>query len=151
MTPNDRPRLSGSELIAFGKRTVTSKLEEIGCDVTAPANPRDGKLSVRTTSGRSLEVFVSTQRVGGYAFWTKRRLQPARHRFAAVVLVDARSGPELYLVPSIECVDASPPPTNRDYEGKASEPEYGVELGASSLSPLRRFAWNDRVARQHFS
>jgi hypothetical protein len=151
MPPAYRSRLTGSELIAFGKRTVTSRLQGIGCDVTAPANRRDGKLSVRTESGRGLEVFVSTQRVGGYAFWTKRRLQPARGRFAAVVLLDAGPDTELYLVPSTEWLDASAPLTDRDYAGQASEPEYGIELGASSLLSLRRFAWNDRVAREHFS
>lgn len=97
-----------------------------------------------------LEVFVSTQRVGGYAFWTKRRLQPARDRFAAVVLIDDRIEPELYLVPSVEWDTASPPLTDRDYVGQASEPEFGIELGDSSLSSLRRYAWSDRATGDYF-
>jgi hypothetical protein len=36
--------------------------------------PGRGKLEVETPSGRAVELFVSTQRAGGYVFWTKRRL-----------------------------------------------------------------------------
>jgi hypothetical protein len=45
--------------------------------VTPPSRRVGGRLDVETPSGRSLEVFVSTQRLGGYTFWTKRRFQPA--------------------------------------------------------------------------
>jgi hypothetical protein len=106
-------------------------------------------LEVKTPSGRTLEVFVSTQRVGGYALWTKRRLQPASHRFAVVVLLDVDSDPQLYLVPSLEWNVAAPPLTDRDYVGRAIEPEYGIELGRSSLASLKRYAWTDRVVSTH--
>lgn len=98
---------------------------------------------MRTLSGRLLEVFVSTQRVGGYAFWTKHRLQPAPERLAAVV-VD-QDEPQVYLVPSVEWNIASPPLTDRDYVGQVSEPEYRVELGRSSLPKLRRYAWSEHA------
>ena len=75
---NRRGQPSRGELVALGKRLVTERLERLGCAVNTPASSRDGKLDVQTPSGRSLELFVSTQRVGGYAFWTKRRLHPAR-------------------------------------------------------------------------
>jgi hypothetical protein len=53
-----------------------------------------GKLDVETPSGRSLEVFVSTQRLAGYVFWTKRRFTPATDRFAAIVLLAEAEEPE---------------------------------------------------------
>jgi hypothetical protein len=78
---------------------VTERLQRLGCTVNRARNPIDGKLTLRTASGRSLEVFVSTQRVGGYGLWTKRRLQLAPHRFAALVLLADDPEPTLYLVP----------------------------------------------------
>ena len=143
-------RLGGTELIAFGKDIVTDKLARLGCIVTQPSNPRDGKLAVRTGAGRRVEVFVSTQRVGGYVFWTKRRLQPSEHRFAVLVLLGDDPEPGVYLVPSLEWADASPPLTDRDYEGRKSEPEYGIEISASSLASLRRYVWTDASAHRHF-
>jgi hypothetical protein len=54
--------------------------------------------------------------------------------------------PVLYLVPSVEWIEAPPPPTDRDYEGKKSEPECEIEIGASSVAALRRYAWTEASA-----
>ena len=134
----------------MGKALVCERLQQLGCVIRPSANPGDGRLEITTVSGRELEVFVSTQRVGGYVFWTKRRLQPSAERFAALVLLDAGSAPELYLVPTTDWLDASHPLTDRDYEGLASEPEWGIAIGPASLGALRRYAWTDSVARRAF-
>ena len=143
-------QLSRQELIALGKTIVTERLESLGCTVNAPSSRIGGKLDVQTPSGRSLEVFASTQRLGGYVFWTKRRLQPASTRFAAIVLLADAEDPDLYLVPSTEWRNASPPLKNRDNVGKQSEPEYGISLARSSLPALQRYAWDESSAREYF-
>jgi hypothetical protein len=104
------------DLVSFGKDLVTDRLERLGCTVVRPTNPVDGKLEVGTATGRSVEVFVATQRVGGYAFWTKRRLHPARHRLAVLVLLNQGPEPALYVVPSEDWLEPAPPLTDRDYE-----------------------------------
>ena len=143
-------QLSRQELIALGKTIVTERLENLGCTVTAPSSRSGGKLDVQSPSGRFVEVFASTQRVGGYVFWTKRRLQPASTRFAVIVLLADAEDPHLYLVPSTEWCNASPPLKDRDNVGKQSEPEYGISLARSSLPALQRYAWDERAAREHF-
>ena len=143
-------QLSRTERIALGKEIVADRLESIGCTVQLPSSLVDGKLAVRTPSGGAVEVFVSTQRIGGYVFWTKRRLQPAADRFAAIVLLADGDAPDVYLVPSTEWCNASPPFTDRDNVGKRSEPEYGISLARSSLPALQRYRWNGRSARSLF-
>jgi hypothetical protein len=140
----------GSTLITAGKELVTERLKRVGCRVARASNPIDGKLEVRTASGRSLEVFVSTQRIGGYAFWTKGRLQPAPHRLAVLVLLGDGSEPGIYVIPSEDWLKAAPPLTDRDYKGRASEPEYGIAIGRSSLPALRRYAWTEAAAKDYF-
>jgi hypothetical protein len=135
--------LGRQELIALGRTLVTERLESLGCTVQAPTGRGSSKLEVRTPSGRSLEVFVSTQRLGGYVFWTKRRFQPASDRFAAIVLLADAADPELYLVPSTEWQSASPPLRDRPNVGKKSEPEYGISLARSFLPALQRYRWDD--------
>jgi hypothetical protein len=142
--------LGRSELIALGKTIVTERLESHGCTVTAPTSLIDGRLQVRTPSGRSLEVFVSTQRVGGYVFWTKRRFQPASDRFAVIVLLGDAEDPRVYLVPSTEWRSASPPLKDRDNVGKRSEPEYGISLARSSLPALARYDWKEGSGKDYF-
>jgi hypothetical protein len=137
-------------LIALGRTIVTERLEKLGCTVTPPSSRIGGKLDAETPSGRSVEVFVSTQRLGGYVFWTKRRFQPASNRFAAIVLLADAEDPSVYLVPSIEWRSAAPPLTNRDNIGKRSEPEYGISLARSSLAALQRYAWDDKSGNDHF-
>jgi len=143
--------LSRSELIALGRRIVIERLESLGCTVQEPKSRIDSKLEVRTQSGRSLEMFVSTQRLGGYVFWTKRRMQPAGDRFAAVVLLADDPEPALYLVPSEAWLDASAPLKDRPNIGKRSEPEYGISVARSSLPALERFAWNESADRSYFA
>jgi len=83
MTPERSSELGRTDLIEFGKRLVTERLEGAGCRVTQPDRRTDARLEVRSRTGRAVEVFVATQRVRGYVFWTKRRLEPASHRAAA--------------------------------------------------------------------
>jgi hypothetical protein len=139
-------RLTRQELIALGRSLIIERLEKLGCTVKAPTS----KLEVETPSGRALEVFVSTQRLGGYVFWTKRRFTPASDRFAAIVLLADAEEPDVYLVPSTEWQSASPPLTDRPNVGKKSEPEYGISLARSWLPALQRYAWNATSGNEHF-
>jgi hypothetical protein len=132
--------LSRQELILFGRTSVIERLEGIGCRIEDP--PATGPLPVTTPTGREVEVFVSTQRLGGYAFWTKRRLQPASDRFAAIVLLSDPDEPEVFVLPTTEWRNATPPFRDRDNIGKRSEPEYGVSLARSWLPALQRFGWD---------
>ena len=134
----------------LGRTLVTERLENLGCEVTPPSSRIGGKLDVETPSGRTLEVFVSTQRLGGYVFWTKRRFTPASNRFAVIVLLADAEDPYVYLVPSTEWRTASAPLTDRPNAGKASEPEYGISLARSSLPALQRYAWNGTCGNEHF-
>jgi hypothetical protein len=142
--------LSRSELIALGKTIVTERLESLGCTVEAPTSLIDGRLTVRTPSGGSIEVFVSTQRIGGYVFWTKRRFQPADDRFAAIVLLADAEDPLVYVVPSTEWRNASPPLKDRPNVGKRSEPEYGISLARASLPALQRYSWDESPGKVYF-
>jgi hypothetical protein len=142
--------LGRSQLIALGKTMVIERLERHGCAVTPPSSLTAGKLDVRTPSGRSLEVFVSTQRVGGYVFWTKRRFRPENNRLVAIALLGDGEDPDLYLIPSTEWLNASPPFTDRDNVGKKSEPEYGVSLARSNLPALARYAWGEESTEKYF-
>ena len=91
---------------------------------------------------------MSTQRVGGYAFWVKRRFEPASTRFAAIALLAGAEEPDVYLVPSTEWRSATPPLVDRPNVGKKSEPEYGISLARASLPALERYAWTDEYFRQ---
>jgi hypothetical protein len=133
--------LARSEMTALGRSLVTDRLTSIGCGVEPPRSRADGRLHATTPSQRLLEVFVSTQRLGGYTFWTKRRLQPSPERIAAIVLLPEAPTPTLYVLPTTEWLHAAPPLTDRDNVGKKSEPELGISLARSWLPTLERYRW----------
>jgi hypothetical protein len=61
------PHLSGTQLVALGRDIVVEKLERLGCTVTQARDPPDGRLEVQSRDDWAPKVFVSAQRVGGYA------------------------------------------------------------------------------------
>jgi hypothetical protein len=138
--------LGRRDLIVLGRATVTHWLEDLGCSVTGSSGP----LQVVTPSGRQLEVFVSTQRVGGYAFWTKRRLPLAADRLVAIVVLDGDREPAVYVVPTDQWRSAQPPLRDRPNVGKRSEPEYGVSLARSSLAGLGRYGAQEPATLEQF-
>jgi len=97
----------------------------LGARCSRPRSLIDGRRAVRTPSGGAVEVVVSTLRISGCVFWTKRRLQPAGNRFAALVLLAEGDAPDVYLVPTTECCSASPPFTHRENVGKRASPSTG--------------------------
>jgi hypothetical protein len=141
LTGDDWLNLGRAEKMNRGKDLVARRLESRGATVTPDTDRRSSRLRVHGRT-RESEVFVSTQPVGGYALWTKTRLQPASSRFAAIVLLSKGQEPTLFLIPSLDFVDAIKPLTNRDFVGLKSAPEYGVELHAPAVSQLRRYAWS---------
>ena len=137
-----RDHLGRSALVALGRTLVTSRFETAGCTVEAPER-RGETFKVRTPSGRVLQMYMSTQRVGGYVFWPKRRFNIATDLVVTIVVIDAAPEPDVYLIPSTEWLDAKSPFTDRPNIGKRSEPEYGVSVSRSSLPTLERFLWTE--------
>jgi hypothetical protein len=133
--------LGRREIKELGRSLVEQRFEARGCVVTRDADARSGRLVVRRRE-TIIEVYVSTQRAGGYALWTKRRLQLDGDRYVALVVLADGEPPQLFAVPTLAFLDPVPPLVSRDYIGLASEPEYGIELTASALDALDRYAWD---------
>ena len=56
----------------------------------------------------------------------------------------------MYLVPSTDWLDASPPLKNRPEIGKKSDPEFGISLARSSLPGARALPWDEASTKDHF-
>jgi len=78
-------------------------------------------------------------------FWTKRRMQPASDRHAVLVLLLDGDEPALYCIPTLEWLTPTHPLTDRDYVGRQSEPEWGVEISGAALGALGRYAWTSKT------
>jgi hypothetical protein len=136
--------LSRTELIALGRAIVIERLENLGCTVQTPSSRSGGKLDVETPSGRSREVFVSTSTRGRLRFLDQAAISPRGHPFAAIALLAEAQQPDVYLVPSTEWRNASPPLKDRDNVGKAASRNMGSQslvhhcLHSSSTAGMRK-------------
>jgi hypothetical protein len=73
----------------------------------------------------------------------KFRLTP--NLLLALVILDAGSEPELYLIPASVWRGAKQPFTDRDYVGKKSPPEYGLALSPSAMVALEPFRFTGSI------
>jgi hypothetical protein len=93
-----------------------------------------------TRKGVALEAHVRSLRKPVYAFWEKRRFELAPTRFAALVLLIDERPPSAFLVPSSAWRSPNSLIVSRDYEGLASEPEWGLNLSGRSMPLLGEYA-----------
>jgi hypothetical protein len=66
---------------------------------------------------------------------------------AAVVLLLDRRAPELYLIPSTEWARPNTLLVSRDYDGKRSKPEWGINLSQKNLPLLAKFSFQSVATR----
>ncbi len=123
----------------FGKMEFT----RAGFDVYASEVDEKGTdILVRKGLSRFYDVQVKSARraSGAYVFMEKQIFSARPNLFAAVVLLHPADEPEIFLVPSQTWLRPKPPYVSRDYEGKKSKPEYGVNIATKHLDVLRGFA-----------
>ena len=104
-----------------------------GLDVYSPEvddRAIDALIRIQSDPPRYLEVQVKTVRAAksGYIFMRKRHFSIRSDTFLALVHLAEGAEADLYLIPSLAWRTPSPPFADRDYEGKKSEPEYGLTI-----------------------
>lgn len=94
---------------------------------------------------RYLEIQVKTVRAAkpGYVFMSKRLFPIRAGAFLALVLLAEGSEADLYLIPSLVWREPVPPFSSRDYEGKKSEPEYGLSLSPATIPKLQPYLFQN--------
>lgn len=137
---------SSTEVHRQARAAVEAKLTTAGA--TIEGETRHG-LVARLAGGRHYEIFVKGATSLYYVYIPKTTF-PARNHQALALVMFFESEPEAaYLIPG--SVFRQPQATltrlikNRDYVGKQSAPEYGLNLTETTLPLLERFRFEDMV------
>jgi hypothetical protein len=128
-------RLTRAQVRDHGRAIVAAAFEREGFKT----QPSDAVVHA-SRGGVALEAHVRTLRKPVYAFWEKRRFELAPTRFAALVLLIDERAPAAFLVPSLAWRSPNRLVVSRDYEGLASEPEWGLNLSGRSMPLLEEYA-----------
>jgi hypothetical protein len=121
-----------------------------GLDVYSPEvddRAIDELIRIPSDPPRYLEVQVKTVRAAksGYIFMRKRHFSIRSDTFLALVHLAEGAEADLYLIPSLAWRTPSPPFSDRDYDGKKSEPEYGLTISPAALQRLQPYLFANVV------
>lgn len=153
MTPSepatDWSEMGTREVAAFGLDEIARRFAAEGFAVSVDDERGRTRLRVERGAGGALEVRVATMRQPGtdYAFFTKQSLELADNVLVALVLLEDGHAPRAFLIPSTAWREPTPLLRDRDYEGKASAPEWGVQLTGVSRPLLEEYSFAQQVRR----
>ena len=124
------------EFILAGFDVYTSEVDERGIDFI-----------IRKDRNTYYDIQVKSVRGLNYIFFPKDKFSPRRNLLAAIVIFFEGKPPKIYLIPSTEWLNPNDLFVSRDYEGKKSKPEWGLNLSKKNLSLLEKFEFDKVVQR----
>ncbi len=104
-----------------------------------PAGVHGADFAVRSPTGRQYLVQVRSLRKLAYAFVAKTSFPLDRDRLLALALFLSGTSPDWYLIPASAWESPSALLVSRDYPGRSSEPEWGLNLSRRNLRLLEPF------------
>ena len=132
--------LNSHQLGRFAEYHVTMALVRAGLDVYTPSiDDRGIDLVARLGPGRYLEIQVKATRGFNYVFLRKSVFPIDRFRYLAYVLFTGETEPTVYLIPSTAWLVPNSLFVSRDYEGRKSQPEYGLSVTKSNVAALDKY------------
>ena len=100
---------------------------------------------IRKSRKKYYEIQVKSKRGLEYIYFPKDKFLLSPDLYAVIVLFYEGKGPRLYLIPSEAWRRPNSIFKSRDYVGKKSAPEWGLELSQKNLNQLKRFSFDKTV------
>jgi hypothetical protein len=122
------------EFALFGFQVYTAEVDDRGIDFI-----------VRYETGSFYEVQVKSVRGLKYIFLEKEKFPLRPDRMAAIVILPQDQPPELYLIPAPAWESPNALLASKDYEGKQSKPEWGLNLSKKNLPLLNKYRFDGIV------
>ena len=122
------------EFTLFGFDVYSAEIDDKGIDFV-----------VRKDPDRYYDVQVKSARAFNYIFFPKHKFALRKNLLAAVVLFSPARPPQAYLIPSLAWQAPSTLLRDREYFGKQSKPEWGLNLSAKNLALLSAFSFESVI------
>jgi hypothetical protein len=100
---------------------------------------------VRKGEKQFYEVQVKSARGLTYIFFPKDKFVPRESLLAAIVLFADGKEPTIYIIPSKVWCQPNALFVSRDYEGKKSKPEWGLNLSKRNFTLLKEYTFEIMV------
>ena len=117
-----------------------------GLDVrAADVDRRRSELVVCVARDARYDVLVPTMRGRNYIFFRKDRFVLRPDLLIAVVILTEDEAPAVYLVPSEAWKEPDALLASRDFVGKQSPPEWGINLSRKNLRLLEGYGFDQAI------
>jgi hypothetical protein len=124
------------EFTMFGFQVYETEVDDRGIDFI-----------VRLESGPFIEIQVKSLRGLGYAFAQKDKFKIRESLYMSFVMLKEGEAPILYLIPSTAWLDPNELFVSRNYEGKKSKPEWGLNISQRNMPLLEKFTFENFAVR----
>lgn len=127
--------LAKMEFTLYGFDVYTAEVDNKGIDFV-----------IRTEQFQYYDVQVKSSRNLTYIFFPKDKFNLRPNLLAAVALFKENKPPDMYIIPSVVWRNPTALFVYREYEGKKSQPEYGLNLSLKNLPELEQYLFEHRVS-----
>ena len=134
--------LNRQQVGTFSEYFVKMELTMLGFQVySTEVDDRGIDFVVRYEKGPFLSIQVKSIREKGYVFMRKEKFDLSTDLYLALAILDEGSEPRLFLIPSEAWKELNTLLVDRDYIGKKSKPEWGVNLSKKNMVLLKEYSF----------
>jgi hypothetical protein len=143
---NKWDHLNHLQLGKYAEYFVKMEFTLAGFDVySAEVDDKGIDFVVRKDETAYYDVQVKSARGANYIFIQKDKFNLRKNLLASVVLFEESKTPKIYLIPSSEWSNPNSLLVSRDYEGKKSKPEWGLNISKKNLDLLSKFEFENVI------
>ena len=126
--------LAKMEFILYGFDVYSPELEDKGIDSI-----------VRKDDSSYFDIQVKAVRDFNYIYFQKSKFQIRENLYAFILIYRKELKPSMYLIPSNIWNKPNKLFVSRDYKGKKSDPEFGINLSEMNLPKLDEFIFEKTI------
>lgn len=143
----DWTRLSTLQIGKYAEYYVKMEFMLYGFEVyTTEVDDHSVDFVVKIKEGIFYEIQVKSVRtLTQYMYIEKDKFPMSKNRIVAFVYFEKGNPPKLFLIPLPEWLGASPILANRDYDGKKSKPEWGINLSKKNIDLLKTYSFEEVI------
>ncbi len=142
-------KLNHQQIGRYAEYFVKMEFTMFGFDVySAEVDDKGIDFVVRREAEHYFDVQVKSVRRtdrGSYAFMTKAAFTLRPSMLLALVLFYEGEAPHHFLIPATAWLSPNPLLVGRDYEGKKSAPEWGVNISGRTVPMLEKYTFDTVV------
>ena len=138
--------LSHLQLGRYAEYYVKMEFTLAGFDVyAAEVDDKGIDFIIREGENSYYDIQVKSVRGLNYIFFPKDKFNLRKNLLAAIVLFSEGMPPKIYLIPSTVWSKPNDLFADRNYDGKKSKPEWGLNLSKKNLHLLTQFEFDKVV------